>query len=196
MVPIIHYPAVVAGRGRAGFPHLVAVTCGTTPCDFDGLLDAMPAILAGAWKAFTEMLAARGEVPAEPSQSIVVVGWSPREDRFIGREYQQENVAIGFGCQDVGRYHVAPWAEDMEHARLDPRSPGLMAELARAQTRMVARTKPEASAGGDFIVCTLRRRGITTETICNLNGVRGREDLLTGRPSRAQGVGRILIALP
>lgn len=186
MIPLPHMNAVLACRGHVLFFQAIFGACHASGGNFDALLDKMPELLRGAFSMAMESAPLLGMEDTSPldNQTIVLVGWSLRQGRMIGREYVQESREIGFMVDGITPYHLAPW--DQSLSRLpDPKTPADMGELAKAQTQLLHDKAPGAAAGGRFLIAEISRQGMKIEGVCDLParrkiGVRSIMSLIQG----------------
>ena len=141
--------------------------------ELDTLLAKMPGMLDVAFLEslrIAEALGMRDTTPLD-GQVIVLVGWSRSLGRMIGREFNQESRKTGFTAEDIKKHHIAPWDAYLKNFP-DPNSFNNMANLARAQVRLIHDKAPGAAAGGRFIIAQIRREGMYISPACELGSAR------------------------
>lgn len=169
LMPLVHMSAALGCSGSAFFMQTLFMLCQVSGSEFDELVDALPQLLKYSSERITEVAERLGVAATMPldGQSVVIVGWSARAGRMIGRNFEQESRAEAFIAEDLNPYYNAPW--DQSLARLpESKTPGDMAQLARAQTALLREKAPDAQSGGRFIVAELRRDGMTIAKVCDL----------------------------
>jgi hypothetical protein len=151
-----HINAVLACRGHLAFLSTCWMMMAMSSRGFDELVEAMSTILPLAFQNVVQTAGALGVDPATlDRQTLVFVGWSPRAQRMIGREWMQETAAQGFVADDIDPHHIAPWHESMPNE--DPNNAERMQRLAAAQVRSIRENAPHEAAGGRLIVAELTR---------------------------------------
>ena len=169
MVPLVHLPAVIAGRGCAAF--LPAVVCNSMLklLEFDELAAAMPEILRETFddicKANTD---AGKDLPADfDKETIVLVGWSRRRQKMLAFEYVQQNRESGFLSRSIGPYYFSPWIAGRPGPLFrHPLDSASMIELAESQICLIDEHAPDAAGGGRYLVAYFDKQRMSIETIC------------------------------
>lgn len=163
LLPLVHLNAVLACRGEAIFFKAVFDAINLSGGDdLDAVFDAMAGALPGLLSATRDGLRMGGVTHATipDSQTIVLVGWSPRAGRIVGVEWTQETSARGFVADDINPHYIAPWNRSIEPFA-DPTTPETMMQLARKQVRLMRERAPGAAAGGKLILAELTRDAMT-----------------------------------
>lgn len=176
LVPIAHLSAVAAFQGSSIVTSAVTGECLSRAWVLEALFESMsknlPALLDGIERTVgsmgAEALTATRQVLER--QNVVIIGWSHRAKRFIGREWFQKSRAQGFVECDLAEYsdfYASPWDASL------PANPNLsnrvaMAEYAKAQARLVHEREPDVPAGGKFICAELTPGRIQVDLVCEL----------------------------
>lgn len=171
MVPFVHMPAVIAGRGCAGFLPAVFYNAAARALGFDDMVAAMPEILRETFDEICRAHAAAGKsLPADfDKETIVLVGWSPWRQTMTAHEFVQHDRATGFAARSIGPAYFSPWIDGMQAPPFaDPFDRAAMKELAEMQVQAIEERAPGSAAGGRYIVAELNRQGMSIETICDL----------------------------
>jgi hypothetical protein len=172
LMPFVHIPAVVALRGNSAFLSIVTCTITWTLWrDLDDLLELMPRYLADGYKQLIVVQQA-GHIPASlalEEQTIVVVGWSERQQKIIARKWTQKTAAEGFIADDAAPYHIAPYDASIDYVTNNVRTPADMERLARAQVALLNERFPGSGTGGKLVVARLERGSLSIRHQCDLD---------------------------
>jgi hypothetical protein len=121
----------------------------------------MPDILGESCVSFVRCATSMGVSDSDllERHNVILVGWSPKAGRMIGRAWWQENQAMGFEVRDIRTWYAAPFQPP-----LTPPSPRMdMADIRRLasdQVRLIHEKQPAAAAGGRLIVAGVTRGGM------------------------------------
>lgn len=173
LAPLIHIPAVIGYRGTSPFMPLVFMRCVMKAGrDLENLLDDVPTILPAAfeqllaWEA--QGLPQHSDAPID-KQMIALVGWSRKQEKMIGRIWEQADRAAGFIATDITTVHIGPWHQSIAHLD-EPFVAADMERLARAQVQLMRDKTPALVTGGRLFVASLDRKGtISIRPQCNLD---------------------------
>lgn len=162
MVPMPSAGIVVAGQGTPDLIYHFAmsmVTC-LRQMDFDAIQDASPGI--DDWfRRVDAFYASQGKPDASPAHSgqrIVVAGWSMREQRMAGIQFNRPPGAdTSFEVDRIeGQLHTPAYDDDL--SGLTVATPeDYMRAVAEAQMRTHRKHKSQPVLGGRLIVAELRR---------------------------------------
>jgi hypothetical protein len=155
LLAIPHLNTVLALRGQMAFLTFLHAQCLTSCFEcFDDLNDAMPDLLAAA-EQIPEELLVRGAVVGN---ELVVVGWSERQSRMLGRQFVKRGAMPEFSAKDC-ELHISPW--DGDSMATLPRTAKAVEQLAGAQVRWMRQSFPNAACGGKLILAHVTKKGIS-----------------------------------
>ena len=149
LLALPHLNAVIAMRGSGNFLASAFHLCMSRGLDsFDDLLSEVSGILR-----FAEATLASGlRVAGFPDMELVVVGYSDKEGRMLGRLFTKRGDEQDFTAKDtegcIAPYDAATMADI-------PRTADALAAIARAQVRYMQATA--GLGGGKLIVARLER---------------------------------------
>lgn len=166
MVPLVHYPAVIAYRGCALFLEMIFSGCHAIGGTFDDLLEAMPKLLVEVTPQFRRLAQQLGTTDERllGTHNVILAGWSERQGRMICRAYAQDSADEGFGVDDIQNMYGAPW-----DSSLIALAPDVM-RFASAQVRLMHAKAPEATVGGRLIVARITKDGLSVQHAGDLPG--------------------------
>jgi hypothetical protein len=177
MAAIPSMGAVVAVSGTRLFQHHVEWCVFDVRGGFDELLAAMPTLLRHAWRTSAEAAGATPGMPALPeANSVLVVGFSARQGRVLGRWHHQWTAAQGFGDPleiDEGAINMPGPSTGWPQIKLPaPTTVEEMIAYMRVQVKLTNETIrkeiPDAYAGGRLIVAEITREGMTIRAVGEL----------------------------
>lgn len=156
LMVVPHLGAVVGLRGQLSMLVFLYLRANSASfATFDDLLDAMPGMLSEAEAAIGDHLNVLAG--SAPGHEVVVVGWSDRQGRMVGRQYVK--VGATQTERDVDR-HISPWHASMEGLPIEP---GGLEQLARGQA-LFMRTAFDAHCGGKLTIARLTRGELNLQT--------------------------------
>jgi hypothetical protein len=181
-MPLPHLHAVFGFRGAQPiFSSLLMFLHMSIWEDLDELCAHLPEVLPAAVEAAKAAMQADPRfAPPNPAvleeAQLAVIGWSPREDRMVGRVFTQAPPAKGFRAESIRDTLTAPTDPSIENLP-DPDTPAAMERLARAQVALIKATDPAAAGGGRLLLCEITRRDITITRYCDLDAAPERPGL-------------------
>lgn len=162
LVPLVHLNAVIAFRGCALFAAGVFATLlALGPKTADVLFECLPQIFPHALDQVRRAVQSGGLAAggAAEMQEIALVAWSGASSCMKGRVWTKRTAEGEFVQTDIGKEYICVWDPSLE-SYPEPSSAARMANLARAQCRLIWEKEPEVAAGGEFIVAQLSRSGL------------------------------------
>ena len=171
---IPHLDVVIGHRGCAQYFCFMASVLQMLSLarDIETILDTLPAYLSPmieqtklamtthyGWKKIDTDLV--------DGESLVVVGWSHKQGRMVAREFTQMTLAEGFVVRDIDPCYISPYDESINQGEY-PENATSMEKLVRAQVRLIKDKEPKAAAGGNLMLCQLRRGSVQIVRGCEL----------------------------
>jgi hypothetical protein len=155
LVPIVHWPAVVGGRGSIDLMHQVGAWVLMECIDFDSARAALGGVVPEIHRRLLD--AGMPKVYCE----IVLVGWSAELSRFVCDLYILED--------DAWRAAPATGSSYAPNKGIPPvfsaRSADDLVALARLQTKACLDADPAAAIGGRYVVVEMHRDVMSVRTL-------------------------------
>ena len=168
LVPIVHWPAVLAIRGCYGYLPISFLCLSTHPlADVRELIECAGSRLkdmhdiAKNWRA-------QGVIGADvqiDEFELAVLGWSAREQRTIGRVWGYWDGETNSQEVTADAPHTAPWDESLRGKQTLARhgERHCVAALMRDQIRLLEKKALNAAGGGRIIAATVRKHSVNVE---------------------------------
>lgn len=177
LFPLVHMNSALACRGAQPFFVPLCANClflgGAT---YDTLVSKIPELLSAAftWALQHSVTVDVTNPDSVDKQQVALLGWSQSYDRMMGYTFIQEDRKTGFTRFDIDEYVLSPWDASFPECSNpeNPKTPEIMARLARAQSRLLSKLEsaPGAGAGGGrFIVAQLNQSSMTIAQVCDLD---------------------------
>lgn len=154
VLPIPHLNAAVAMRGQMAMMTGLFMKLSTSGFEsFDEMNEVLPVLIANVERDLPLNLIDQN-FPI--GNEILVVGWSDKESRMLGRQFMKRDSMAEYADRLVD-FHISPWHASMPEL---PKSANAVDFISRLQVKWMRETFPNAACGGDLLMCMVSREGI------------------------------------
>jgi hypothetical protein len=164
-----HMPALYTCRGNVAFGAMIGGFMVAAGGDFDQLAGNLTRFANIAFANVEKTAAKENIALAQERQELLLVGYSPADDRIVGKLAILEHGGESFTCVDVGGadspgIYLAPHWGDCDEIDAHTLDREEMIAIAMEQSRLLREREPIWTAsGGRLIIAELRRDRIAIE---------------------------------
>ncbi|HCN70856.1 MAG TPA: hypothetical protein DIS96_03745 [Pusillimonas sp.] len=161
------FDSAMTNRGDGLLTSIVRVGLETEcPYDFDDAVEMMPGILSTAYTQATTHRKQLG-IEAFPGAEVVLVGWSPRNSRYLAVRWCRYPEYEDFTEKFFDDRLLLPDIDNLQQVET-PDTDAKMEALVRDQVAWAASEHPNLTCGGRLVMAELTRGAVTVRTIADL----------------------------